>query len=116
MSVAVLLLSAPPRPPQPRASDGSVLRRTSTASSGWQCSPPDLNRESEDMPERVSENMPERMPKNNSIHARNDCQTEMSWWGPLEVKQYNFQHLGQQIQVDPVWSLEWPSGALNLER
>ena len=35
------LLSASP-PPAP---DGSGLRRTSTASSAWPCSPPDLNRE-----------------------------------------------------------------------
>ena len=31
--------------PQPQVQDGSVPHWTSTASSGWQCSPPDLNRE-----------------------------------------------------------------------
>ena len=46
--VSCLPPSPPPAPsprPQPPASDGSVPLRTSTASSGWQCSPPDLNRE-----------------------------------------------------------------------
>ena len=38
-------LPAPPRPPQPRASAGSVPRRTSTASSAWQYFLPDLNHE-----------------------------------------------------------------------
>ena len=42
-----------------------LLLQTSTASYGWQYSPPDLNRDSEDMrdraPERMSENMPEIM-------------------------------------------------------
>ena len=37
--------SSSPFRPQPPALDGSVPRRTSTASSGRQCSPPDLNRE-----------------------------------------------------------------------
>ena len=43
------------------APDGSVPCQTSTANSGQQCSPPDLNRESEDMPDRVPERMSERM-------------------------------------------------------
>ena len=47
--------------------DGSVPPQNSTASSGRQCSLPDLNRESEDMPdrtpERMSEDVPERMPE-----------------------------------------------------
>ena len=53
--VSCLAPSSPPppllssSPPQPRVSDGSVPRRTSAASSDRQCSPFDLNRESEDM-------------------------------------------------------------------
>ena len=49
--------------PQPPVPDGSV--RTSASSSGRQCSPPDLNRQLEDMsdrmPERMSEDMSERI-------------------------------------------------------
>ena len=47
--------------PQPPAPDGSVPDWTSTASSGRQLSPPDLNRESEDVPDSTPERMPERM-------------------------------------------------------
>ena len=39
--------------------DGSVPPQNSTASSGRQCSLPDLNRESEDMPDRTPERMSE---------------------------------------------------------
>ena len=57
----------------------SVPRRTSTASSGQQCSPPGLNRKSEDMPdrtpERMSEDMPERMSENvkNQKEFQKEC-------------------------------------------
>ena len=50
-----------PAGPQPPAPDGSAPRRTSTASFGWQCSPPDLDHESEDMPDRTPERMSARM-------------------------------------------------------
>ena len=70
-------LAAFPARPKLRGSRGSVPCRTSTASSAWQRSPPDLNRElrlaawqcspsdlireSEDMPDRTSESLSERM-------------------------------------------------------
>ena len=96
--LAVLLSSPPPRPPQPCVSDGSLNRQlrtaASAASSGWQCSPPDLNcqlgtavfaagpvrkdecqkifipervseRISKDLPEGMSEEIPERVSKKN---------------------------------------------------
>ena len=68
-----------------------LLLASSTASVGWQCSPPDLNRESEDTPDRTPERMSEDMPERNSCqitfqYMPKNCQIEMSWWGSLEVK------------------------------
>ena len=40
-----------------------LLLRTSIASAGWQSSPPDLNRESEDMPDRAPERVAEDIPE-----------------------------------------------------
>ena len=58
---------------------GSV--RTSTASFGWQRSPPDLNREPEDMPDRTSERLSEDMPERIAERVSEDiyiylCQKE----------------------------------------
>ena len=50
-----------PAKPQRRGSRGSVPRRTSTVSFGWQRFPPDLDRESEDMLDRTPEKLSERM-------------------------------------------------------
>ena len=63
-----------PAEPQPSAPDGSVPRRTSTVSSGRQLSPLDLNRESEDMPDRT----PERMSKNMQERMSEDLPGRMS--------------------------------------
>ena len=76
--------------PQLQALDRSFPRRTRTASSGSECSPPDLNRElrirvfpagpqpqriSEDIPDRMSENMLDKMwlPDRMSENMSNKC-------------------------------------------
>ena len=63
-----------PAGPQPRGSHGSVPRRTSTASFGGQRSPPDLNRKSEDMPDRTPERMSEDTQKQCQKIRQKECQ------------------------------------------
>ena len=76
--------AAGPQPPPP---DGSVPRRTSTASSGWQL-PPDLNRK---LRRAVFPTGPQ--PPNRKLRLKHacqkTCQIEMSWWGSLKVKQFS---------------------------
>ena len=102
----LLLLAVFPAGPQPPAPDGSVPRWTSTASSGWQRSPPDLNRESKDMPDRTPERiMLKNCRKNVRRYNRKNAkryagmnvrryagknakimsEIEMSRWGSLEI-------------------------------
>ena len=59
-------LQAPPKP-QLRAPDGSVPSRASTASSGWQCSLPDLNR---NLPTAVLPTRPQPQAHDGSVPHR----------------------------------------------
>ena len=73
--------------PQPRVSLGSVPRRTSTVSFGWQCSPADPNRESEDLPDKTPERVPEDL-------SRKECQKICQ----KHVRKYARKHAGRDAR------------------
>ena len=61
--------------PQPQVQDGSVPHRTSTASSGWQCSPPDLAPDGS-VPRRTSTACQKICQKECQKIRQKECETE----------------------------------------